>query len=72
MKAFNFLKNGQNGSLVAGALLVREPFDFRIVQKGGAVTPCHTENVPIEPRTGRGEPYVVVVLDDVVTALVRV
>ena len=72
VKAFNFLKNGQNGSYVAGALAVREPFNFRIVQKGGAVTPCFTENVAIEPRTGRGEPYVVVVLDDVVTELVKI
>ena len=72
VKAFNFLKNGQNGSVIAGALAVREPFDFNILQKNGGVTPCNTENVAIEPRTGRGQPFAVVVLDDVVTELVRV
>ena len=71
VKAFNFLKNGSNGSYIAGALSVREPYDFKIVQKGGTVTPLNTEDVAIEPRTGRGQPYVVVVMDDVVTELIK-
>ena len=71
VRAFNFLKNGMNGGSIAGALMVREPFDFRIVQKSGAMTPCNTEQVAIETRNGRGQPYVVVVLDDVVTELVK-
>ena len=72
LKAFNFLKNGQNGRTVAGALTVKEAFDFRIIQKGGTVTACNTQDVAIEPRSGRGQPYVVVVMDDVVTEIVRV
>ncbi len=72
LKAFNFLKNGQNGRTVAGALTVKEAFDFRIVQKGGTLTACNTEDVAIEPRSGRGQPYLVVVMDDVVTEIVRV
>ncbi|MBQ6123016.1 MAG: DNA gyrase subunit A, partial [Clostridia bacterium] len=72
LKAFNFLKNGQNGRAVAGALMVKEAFDFRILQKGGTATACNTEDVAIEPRSGRGQPYVVVVMDDVVTEIVRV
>jgi DNA gyrase/topoisomerase IV subunit A len=71
VKAFSFLKNGANGAAVAGALIVTEPFRFNIVQKNGTSTPCNTEDVPIEPRTGRGQPYAVVVMDDVVTELVR-
>ena len=71
VKAFNFLKNGANGNYLAGALDVREAYDFSIVQKNGTLTPCNTENVAIEPRTGRGQPYVVVVMDDVVTELVK-
>ncbi|MBR2698023.1 MAG: DNA topoisomerase (ATP-hydrolyzing) subunit A [Clostridia bacterium] len=71
VKAFNFLKNGQNGRTVAGALMVKEAFDFRIVQKGGTLTACNTEDVAIEPRSGRGQPYVVVVMDDVVMEIVR-
>ena len=71
VKAFNFLKNGTNGSTVAGALTVTEPFRFSILQKNGTATPCVTEDVAIEPRTGRGQPYGGVVMDDVVTELVR-
>ncbi|MBQ6373481.1 MAG: DNA gyrase subunit A [Clostridia bacterium] len=71
VKAFSFLKNGQNGSYVAGALIVREAYDFRIVQKNGTVTQFNTEDVAIETRNGRGQPYVVVVMDNVVTELVK-
>ncbi|MBQ6123219.1 MAG: DNA topoisomerase 4 subunit A, partial [Clostridia bacterium] len=35
VKAFNFLKNGSNGAILAGALIVTEPFRFNIVQKNG-------------------------------------
>ena len=71
VKAFNFPRNAANGSYVAGALTVREAYSFRIVQKNGTATPVNTEDVAIEPRTGKGQPYVVVVMDDVVTELVR-
>ena len=71
VKAFNFLKNGANGNYLAGALDVREAYNFSIVQKNGERTTFNTEDVAIEPRTGRGQPYVVVVMDDVVTELVR-
>ena len=71
VKAFSFLKIGANGTAIAGALVVTEPFRFNIVQKNGTVTPCVTEDVAIEPRNGRGQPYAVVVMDNVVTELVR-
>ena len=51
---------------------MREAFDFAIVQKNGGRTVFNTEDVAIEPRSGRGQPYAVVVMDDVVTELVRV
>ena len=72
VKAFNFLKNGQNGSYVAGAMTVREAYDFKIIQKNGTATQFNTEDVAIETKSGRGQPYVVVVMDDVVTELVKV
>ena len=72
VKAFNFPKNGASGSCVAGALLVREPYDFRVLQKSGTATTFNTEDLPIEPRSGKGQPYVVVVMDDVVTELARI
>ena len=71
VKAFTFLKSGTNGSRVAGALLVREPYLFRVVQKSGTATAFNTEDVSIEPKNGRGSPYVVVVMDDVVVELAK-
>ena len=67
--SFNFLKNGANGTRIAGALIVRDPIGFRIVQKSGAFTPVNSEEVAIESKAGRGTPYVVVVMDDVVVEL---
>lgn len=69
VKGFNFLKNGSNGTCVAGALTVCDPFDFNIVQKNGTMTPVHSEEVSIETKAGRGTPYIVVVMDDVVVGL---
>ena len=69
VRSFNLLKNGTNGSRIAGALLVRDPYDFRIVQKSGAFTPVNSEEVSIESKAGKGTPYVMVVMDDVVVEL---
>ena len=71
VRAFNFLKNGANGTCIAGALFVTEPFRFDILQKSGTSTVCSTEDVAIEQRNGRGQPHVMVVMDDVVTELIR-
>lgn len=69
VKSFSFLKSGANGSRIAGALVVRDPFDFRIVQKSGTFTPINSEEVAIESKAGKGTPYVVVVMDDTVVEL---
>ena len=69
VRSFNFLKSGANGTKIAGALTVRDPYDFRIAQKSGAFTQFNTEDVAIESKAGRGTPYVVVVMDDVVVEL---
>ncbi len=71
VKAFNFLKNGSNGNYVAAAVTVQEPYNFKIIQKNGTATPYNTEDVAIEPKSGRGAPYVVVVMDDVVVDIIK-
>ena len=71
VKCFAMPKSGLNGSCIAGALLVTDPYDFRIVQKSGAATGFNTEDVGIEPRSGKGQPYVVVVMGDTVAGLTR-
>jgi len=67
----NLLKSGANGNYIAGALMVTDPYDFCIIQKNGTQTVFNTEDVVIETRSGKGQPYVVVVMGDVVTGLLK-
>ncbi len=67
LKCFEFKKNGSNGTALAAALYVREPFDFIVSQKHGTETTCHTEEVRIEERAGKGMLLIMALLDDVVT-----
>jgi DNA gyrase/topoisomerase IV subunit A len=71
VKCMNLLKNGSNGKQIAGALLVTDPYEFHIVQKSGTTMAYNTEDVGIETRSGKGQPYAVVVMGDVVTGLSR-
>ena len=71
VKCISLLKNGTNGTCIAGTLMVTEPYNFRIVQKSGAATEFNTEDVAIENRSSKGQPYTVVVMGDVVVALQR-
>ena len=66
VKTFSFVKNGVNGTQIAAALAVREPFDFVVRQKNGTETVFNTEAVPIETKAGKGEMFAMVVMDDCV------
>ncbi len=66
VKCFMFLKNGANGERIAGALMVREPFDFITLQRQGLVTKLNTEWVKIELKAGKGQPLVMAMMDDLV------
>ncbi len=64
LKTFDFRKNGANGTAIAAALYVREPFDFVVEQRHGTRTVCNTEQVRIEARFSRGSLLIMVMLDD--------
>ena len=66
VKCFQFLKNGANGEKIAGALLVKEPFEFIALQRQGQATKMSTESVKIEFKAGKGQPMVMAMLDDLV------
>ncbi len=72
VKCFNFLKNGSNGSRLAGALVVKEPFDFEYRQKSGTALTLNTDTVCIERRESKGTMYAMCVLDDVIEEVRRV
>ncbi len=67
LKTFDFKKNGSNGTAVAAAFYVKEPYDVIITQFHGTETVINTESVLIEPRAGKGMLTVMTLLDDVVT-----
>ncbi len=67
LKAFDFKKNGSNGTRVAAAFYVREPFDFVVEQLHGTKTVFNTEQVFIDNRAGKGSLLVMSILDDIVT-----
>jgi DNA gyrase subunit A len=67
LKTFDFKKNGSNGTCVAAAFYVREPFDFVVTQRHGTETKFNTEEILIEQRAGKGTLLVMALLDDVVT-----
>ena len=69
LRAFTFNKNGSNGTQIAGALYVREPYDFEIVQKNGARTRMNTDDIVIEARASKGRMVVMALMDDTVEAL---
>ena len=71
VKCMNLLKNGSSGKRIAGALMVTDPYEFQIVQKSGTTMAYNTEDVAIETRASKGQPYAVVVMGDIVTGLTR-
>ena len=71
LKTFDFKKNASNGSRLAAAFYVREPFDFTVVQRHGTHTVYNTEQVRIEARASRGSLLVLVMLDDDVVEVIR-
>ena len=68
LKTFDFKKNGSNGTKIAAAFYVCEPFDLNIRQRHGTVTRVNTEEVRIEPRASKGSLLILVMLDDDVIA----
>ena len=69
LKTFDFKKGGSNGTALACACIVKEPFDLAVIQRHGTVTRINTEQIHIEPRASKGSMLLAVVLDDdVVTA----
>ena len=71
VKTFDFRKNGSNGTRIAYAGTVQQPFTLVIEQRHGAKTPINTEQIHIEPKGSKGEMLLAVVLDDDVISAYR-
>ena len=71
LKTFDFKKNGSNGTCIAAAFYVREPFDILVRQFHGTVTQLNTEDILIDVRAGKGTLAIMALLDDTVVGAVK-
>lgn len=69
LQCFGFKKNGSNGTRIASVMHITTPMELVIKQLHGEETRINTEEVRIEPRAGRGQPLVMVLMDNVVTGM---
>lgn len=71
LQCFGLKKNGSNGTRIACAMHIKEPIDLLAVQVHGEETPFNSEEVRIEPRAGRGQPMVMVLMDNTVSKVTK-
>ena len=72
VKSFYFNKNGSNGRYLAGICLTdREPCDLLVMQTQSAPTRLRKEEILLRGKQDKGMPYVMAILDDVVTGAVQ-
>ena len=70
VKSFYFNKNGSNGRYLAGLYLAgKEPCKLIVQQAQSPETRISKDEIRLQSKTDRGAPYVMAVLDDVVTGL---
>lgn len=71
LKTFEFKKNGSNGTYLAGAVWVREPFEMYFVHNSGQMESINTDDMMIESRLSAGKPYILVVMGDIINRVLR-
>ena len=71
VRCFYFNKNGSNGRAIAGICILKEdaPCLLLISQLRSPVTKLSSSEILLQNRSGKGMPYVMAILDDVVTNL---
>ena len=69
VKAMYFNKNGSNGACIAGVLLLTAPARVVVSQRRSPDTTLDSDEVILQGKQDKGMPYVMAILDDVVTGL---
>ena len=70
VRTFAFNKNGSNGRCIAGLFLAdRDPCTLIVTQAQSPATRLNKDDVLLQSKSDRGTPYVMAILDDVVTGL---
>ena len=71
VKSFYFNKNGSNGRYLAGVCLTdKSPCDLLVTQVQSAPTRLSKDEILLRGKQDKGMPYVMAILDDVVTGTV--
>jgi DNA gyrase subunit A len=70
LKTFYYNKSGSNGTRIAGVALITGPgCTLRIQQKVSPFTDLLADEVMLQTKQDRGMPYVMALMDDVVTGV---
>lgn len=68
--AFYFNKNGSNGSYIAAGAHIDIPRSFTVQTSHGQLISLNSEDIVQQKLNERGKPYVMAVMDDIVTDLI--
>jgi len=72
VKSFYFNKNGSNGRYLAGILQAsKEPCELLVLQAQSQPTRLRKDEILLRGKQDKGMPYVMAILDDVVTDVVK-
>ena len=74
VRCFYFNKNGSNGRMIAGVCILPEnvPCKLLVSQLRSPVTQLNRNEILLQNRSGKGMPYIMAILDDVVTGVIPV
>ena len=72
VRCFYFNKNGSNGRIIAGACVLPEsiPCTLIVSQLRSPVTRLSKNEILLQNRSGKGMPYIMAILDDIVTSVI--
>ncbi|MDI9519585.1 MAG: DNA topoisomerase 4 subunit A [Bacillota bacterium] len=68
--SFYFNKNGSNGTYIAASFVTDLPREFTVRTALGQEVPFNTEDIAQQKLTERGKPYVMAVMDDIVSEII--
>ena len=70
VRSFYFNKNAGNGSCIAASAVISLPRSFTVRTSLGQLVTLGSEEIAQQKLTDRGKPYLLAVMDDVVTDLI--
>ena len=70
-KTITFNRNGYNGRYLVKAFYSKEPYEVILIQKDGTSTRLDLDSLPIDTRAGKGQPAVMVLMDNEVVHVFR-